>query len=188
MILLFNKPYGVLSQFTDEEGRPTLADFIDEPHVYAAGRLDFDSEGLVLLTDDGHVQHEITGVPKRYWAQVDGEVTEEALEKLRAGVMLKDGLTRPAGAVRMDEPAVWPRTPPIRYRKSVPTSWIELTIREGRNRQVRRMTAAAGFPTLRLIRVAIGPYELGPLAPGASLQATEQSLRETSDGHRSDER
>ena len=187
MILLFNKPYGVLSQFTDEEGRPTLADFIDEPHVYAAGRLDFDSEGLVLLTDDGRVQHDITGVPKRYWAQLDGDITDEGLAALRAGVMLKDGPTKPAEAVRIAEPSVWPRTPPIRFRKTVPTSWIALTIREGRNRQVRRMTAAAGFPTLRLIRVAIGPYELGALAPGASLQATEQLLHETSDGHRSSE-
>ena len=188
MILLFNKPYGVLSQFTDEEGRPTLADFIDEPHVYAAGRLDFDSEGLVLLTDDGRVQHDITGVSKRYWAQLDGEITDEALAALRIGVLLKDGPTKPAAAVRLPEPRVWPRTPPIRFRKTVPTSWVELTITEGRNRQVRRMTAAAGFPTLRLIRVAIGPYELGSLAPGSSRQATEQLLHETSDGHRSSER
>ncbi len=182
MILLFNKPYGVLSQFSDEAGRPTLAEFIDEPHVYAAGRLDFDSEGLVLLTDDGQVQHDLTGVTKRYWAQLDGEATDEALARLGAGVTLKDGPTKAAEAVRIPEPMLWPRTPPIRYRKSIPTSWIELRIREGRNRQVRRMTAAVGFPTLRLVRVAIGPYLLGSLAPGESLQAIEQSLRETSDG------
>ncbi len=167
MILLFNKPYGVLSQFTDEEGRPTLADFIDVPNVYAAGRLDLDSEGLILLTDNGRMQHDLTSMPKRYWAQVDGAVTDEALAKLRAGVLLKDGPTRAAEAARIAEPPIWPRTPPIRFRKTVPTSWIELTIREGRNRQVRRMTAAVGFPTLRLIRVAIGPYTLGQIAPGA---------------------
>ena len=167
MIVLFNKPYGVLSQFTDADGRPTLADFIDLPRIYAAGRLDFDSEGLLLLTDDGRLQHSITGLPKRYWAQVDGLVTEDALAKLRAGVMLKDGPTTPAGACRLDEPELWPRTPPIRFRKSVPTSWLELTIREGRNRQVRRMTAAVGFPTLRLVRASIGPYALGQLAPGS---------------------
>lgn len=166
MIVLFNKPYGVLSQFTDAEGRPTLADFIDLPRVYAAGRLDFDSEGLLLLTDDGRLQHALTGMPKRYWAQVDGEVTNDALAKLCKGVMLKDGPTKPAEARRLDAPALWDRTPPIRFRKSVPTSWIELTIREGRNRQVRRMTAAVGFPTLRLVRVAIGEYELGKLRTG----------------------
>lgn len=166
MILLFNKPYGVLSQFTDEDGRPTLADYIDVNHVYAAGRLDFDSEGLMLLTDDGMMQHDLTGMDKRYWAQVDGAVTDDALSQLSAGVALKDGLTKPATATRIPEPSLWERTPPIRYRKSVPTSWIELTIREGRNRQVRRMTAAAGFPTLRLVRAAIGPYELGALAVG----------------------
>lgn len=170
MIVLFNKPYGVLSQFTDADGRPTLADFIDLPRIYAAGRLDFDSEGLLLLTDDGRLQHAITGLPKRYWAQVDGRVTDDALARLRSGVLLKDGPTAPAEARRLDEldePELWPRTPPIRFRKSVPTSWLELTIREGRNRQVRRMTAAVGFPTLRLVRVAIGPYALGQLAPGS---------------------
>lgn len=176
MILLFNKPYGVLSQFTDEEGRPTLADFIEEPHVYAAGRLDFDSEGLVLLTDDGQVQHDLTGVTKVYWAQVDGAVTDDALATLSAGVTLKDGLTKPAQATRLEEPTLWPRTPPIRYRKSVPTSWIELRIREGRNRQVRRMTAAVGFPTLRLVRVAIGPYELGALETGTAIEVEALTL------------
>jgi 23S rRNA pseudouridine2457 synthase len=168
VILLFNKPYGVLSQFTDESGRPTLADFIDEPDVYAAGRLDFDSEGLLVLTDIGRVQQELTGMTKTYWAQVDGDVTEAALAQLRAGVTLKDGPTKPAAARKMDEPTLWPRTPPIRYRKHVPTSWIELKITEGRNRQVRRMTAAAGFPTLRLVRVSVGEWELGELKPGES--------------------
>jgi 23S rRNA pseudouridine2457 synthase len=168
LILLFNKPYGVLSQFTDREGRPTLADFIDVPYVYAAGRLDFDSEGLVLLTDDGRVQHALTGLPKRYWVQVDGEITDAALRTLRRGAVLKDGPTRPAEASRLAPPSLWPRTPPIRFRKNVPTSWIELTIVEGRNRQVRRMTAAAGFPTLRLIRVSIGAFELNQLLPGES--------------------
>ena len=168
MIVLFNKPYGVLSQFTDPEGRPTLADFIDIPNVYAAGRLDADSEGLMLLTDDGRMQHAIAGVAKSYWAQVDGEVTDDALAALRRGVMLKDGPTKPAEARRLEPaPELWERTPPVRFRKSVPTSWIALTIREGRNRQVRRMTAAVGFPTLRLVRAAIGPYELDALAPGA---------------------
>lgn len=166
MILLFNKPYGVLSQFTDEGGRPTLADFIDAPNVYAAGRLDFDSEGLMVLSDIGRLQQELTGMPKVYWAQVDGDVTEEALQKLRDGVTLKDGPTKPADARRIDEPGLWPRTPPIRFRKHVPTSWVALTITEGRNRQVRRMTAAAGFPTLRLVRVAIGEWALGDLKPG----------------------
>ncbi len=198
MIVLFNKPFGVLSQFTDEAGRPTLADYIDVPHVYAAGRLDFDSEGLVLLTDDGHVQHELTSMPKVYWAQVDGEVTDEALARLRSGVTLKDGAAKAVAATRIAEPEVWPRTPPIRFRKSVPTSWIALTIREGRNRQVRRMTAAAGFPTLRLIRVSIGPADTGRLSvtgrltcrslsaaasPGSS-PAIARSARATTDGHR----
>lgn len=167
MILLFNKPYGVLSQFTDEAGRPTLADYIDVTGVYAAGRLDFDSEGLVLLTDIGRIQHELTHVDKTYWAQVEGDVTPEALKQLSTGVTLNDGRTKPAAALRIDEPLdLWERTPPIRFRKSVPTSWMQLTIREGRNRQVRRMTAAVGFPTLRLIRASIGPYDLGPMTPG----------------------
>lgn len=173
MILLFNKPFGVLSQFTDPEGRPTLADYIDEPYVYAAGRLDFDSEGLVLLTDIGRIQHELTGMPKTYWVQVDGAITEDALAKLRAGVTLKDGRTKPADARAIDAPEVWERTPPIRVRKNIPTSWIELVIREGRNRQVRRMTAAVGFPTLRLIRAAIGPYQLGQLLPGVFSEVEE---------------
>lgn len=168
MKVLFNKPYGVLSQFTDEDGRPTLKDYIDVPGVYAAGRLDADSEGLLVLTDEGATQHRLTGVEKVYCAQVDGEVTDAALEHLRRGVVLKDGPTAPARARRIDPPVLWPRTPPVRYRKSVPTSWIELAIREGRNRQVRRMTAHVGFPTLRLVRVSVGDFSLGALQPGDS--------------------
>jgi 23S rRNA pseudouridine2457 synthase len=168
VIVRFNKPYGVLSQFTDEDGRPTLKDYIDVPGVYAAGRLDADSEGLLILTDDGPTQHRLAGVEKVYWAQVDGEVTDAALAQLRRGVTLKDGPTKPARAARIDAPDMWPRTPPVRFRKSVPTSWIELAIREGRNRQVRRMTAHVGFPTLRLVRMSVGEFVLGRLQPGES--------------------
>ncbi len=169
-ILLFNKPYGVLCQFTDDSGRPTLADFISKKGFYAAGRLDFDSEGLLLLTDDGALQHQISHprqkLSKTYWVQVEGEISDEALVALRRGVQLKDGPTAPAKARHLADPKVWPRVPPVRERKSIPTSWLELTIREGRNRQVRRMTAAVGFPTLRLIRTAIGNWKLGNLRPG----------------------
>lgn len=172
MIVRFNKPYGVLSQFTDEDGRPTLKDYIDVPGVYAAGRLDADSEGLLVLTDEGPTQHRLAGVEKVYWAQVEGDVTDDALEHLRRGIVLKDGPTKPARARRIDPPALWPRTPPVRFRKSVPTSWIELAIREGRNRQVRRMTAHVGFPTLRLVRVAVGEFTLGTLQPGESARAS----------------
>ncbi|MCQ3830335.1 pseudouridine synthase [Microbulbifer elongatus] len=171
-LILLNKPYGVLCQFTDPDGRPTLADFISESGVYAAGRLDFDSEGLLLLTADGRLQHRIAHpsnkLPKVYWAQVEGEITDDALLQLRLGVTLKDGETAPAEARRIPAPAIWRRQPPIRQRKSIPTSWIELTITEGRNRQVRRMTAAVGFPTLRLVRRAIGDWSLEGLAPGES--------------------
>ncbi|MCV6584307.1 MAG: rRNA large subunit pseudouridine synthase E [Marinibacterium sp.] len=174
-LILFNKPFDVLSQFTDRgtEGsaRRTLSDFIDIPRVYPAGRLDRDSEGLLLLTDDGKLQARISQprakTPKTYWAQVEGIPDADALSALRQGVALKDGRTRPARADRMAEPPdLWPRTPPIRVRKSVPDAWISLTITEGRNRQVRRMTAAVGHPTLRLIRARVGDWTLDGLAPG----------------------
>ena len=172
-LLLFNKPYGVLCQFTDEStgpARPTLAAFIDRPGVYPAGRLDLDSEGLLLLTDDGRLQARIADprfkTPKTYLAQVEGDVDEAALATLRRGVRLKDGLTLPAQVERIDEPALWPRDPAVRFRKSVPDCWLRLTIREGRNRQVRRMTAAVGHPTLRLVRWRIGDWTLDGIAPG----------------------
>jgi 23S rRNA pseudouridine2457 synthase len=161
----------VLCQFTDKEGRPTLADFIDVKNVYAAGRLDRDSEGLVLLTDDGKLQHKITDpknkMEKTYWVQVEQEISEEALQALKQGVELKDGKTLPARAKRIQQPeTLWPREPPIRKRKNIPTSWLQLTIREGRNRQVRRMTAAVGFPTLRLIRYRIGSWTIDGINSG----------------------
>lgn len=173
--LLFNKPFGVLSQFTDSSTAntpsPTLSGFIDVPGVYPAGRLDKDSEGLMVLTDDGRLQARLSQprhkTPKTYWAQVEGEPSAEAIARLAQGVALKDGMTRPAKARRIAPPEpLWPRDPPIRVRKSVPDCWIELTITEGRNRQVRRMTAAIGHPTLRLIRAAIGPWRIDGLAPG----------------------
>jgi len=174
VLILFNKPFNVLSQFTDKDGRQTLAPYINVPKVRPAGRLDYDSEGLLLLTDDGNLQARIADpkheLPKTYWAQVEGTPTEAMLEQLRQGVQLNDGRTRPAAARLLPEPALWPREPPIRFRRHVPTAWIELTLREGRNRQVRRMTAAIGFPTLRLVRVAIGPYTLDDLQPGAWLE------------------
>jgi 23S rRNA pseudouridine2457 synthase len=171
MILLFNKPFDVLCQFTDEQGRKTLADYIKQKNVYAAGRLDRDSEGLLLLTDDGKLQHKITEpknkMPKTYWSQVEGEITGDAIRQLQKGVTLKDGLTKPAKAKIIAQPEnLWPRDPPIRERKNIPTSWIELTITEGRNRQVRRMTAATGFPTLRLIRYSIGEWTIDNIDNG----------------------
>lgn len=173
-LIAFNKPFGVLSQFTDAKSptpRATLSDFVDVAGVYPAGRLDRDSEGLLLLTDDGRLQARIADpafkLPKTYLVQVEGAVDEDALAALRRGVMLKDGPTRPAEVAAIDAPALWPRDPPIRYRASVPDHWLRLTIREGRNRQVRRMTAAVGLPTLRLVRWQIGDWSLGELAPGS---------------------
>ena len=172
MLLAFNKPYGVLCQFTDRSTppRPTLAAFGFPANVYPAGRLDFDSEGLLLLTDDGRLASKLTDPrhkqPKTYWVQVEGEPQRAQLETLRRGVVLNDGPTLPAQVRRIDTPMLWPRDPPVRFRKSVPDAWIELSIREGRNRQVRRMTAAVGLPTLRLVRVAIGAHRLDGLAPG----------------------
>lgn len=174
-LILFNKPFGVLSQFTDKSTesspRPTLSHFIDLPGVYPAGRLDRDSEGLMLLTDDGRLQARISHprykAPKTYWVQIEGIIGPDALAALETGISLKDGPTRPAKARRIDPPqTLWPRDPPIRVRKSVPDCWISLTLREGRNRQVRRMTAHVGHPTLRLIRASIGDWHLGTLAPG----------------------
>jgi 23S rRNA pseudouridine2457 synthase len=171
VLLALNKPFDVHCKFTDAEGRPTLAQFGLPPKVYAAGRLDHDSEGLLLLTDDGRLNQQLTDprwkAPKTYCVQVEGVATDDALARLAAGVDLKDGRTLPAQARAIEPPAwLWPRTPPVRFRKTVPDCWIELVIREGKNRQVRRMTAAVGLPTLRLIRTAIGPYTLEGLAPG----------------------
>lgn len=172
-LIALNKPYNVLCQFTDEgQGppRPTLADYVDRPGVYPAGRLDRDSEGLLLLTDDGRLQARIAHprfkAPKTYLVQVEGEPDAAALDALSRGVRLNDGMTLPARAERIDPPALWPRDPPVRFRKSVPDCWISLTLREGRNRQVRRMTAAVGHPTLRLVRWQIGDWTLDGLAPG----------------------
>jgi 23S rRNA pseudouridine2457 synthase len=172
MLIAFNKPYGVLCQFTDRSRPPrrTLAGFGLPAGVYTAGRLDFDSEGLLLLTDDGALAHKLTDPrhkqPKTYWVQVEGDPREAQLEALRRGVELNDGPTLPAQAQRIDAPALWPRDPPVRFRKAIPDAWLELTIREGRNRQVRRMTAAVGLPTLRLVRAGVGEVGLQGLTPG----------------------
>ena len=182
-LILFNKPYGTLCQFTDRgttgSMRPTLSDFVDLPGVYPAGRLDLDSEGLLLLTDDGKLQARIADpkfkLPKTYLVQIEGEVGEAALAQLQKGVTLKDGLTRPAQAQRIADPALWPRNPPVRVRKTVSDCWIKLTIAEGRNRQVRRMTAAVGHPTLRLIRWAIGDWSVDGLGQGAWRNAESHS-------------
>jgi len=170
-ILLFNKPFGVICQFSRDGIHPTLADYIALPKFYPAGRLDTDSEGLLLLTDDGKLQHRISDpkhkLPKTYWVQVEGEPTEAALKQLRCGVQIKGSMTLPAEVNLMPEPEkLWPRNPPVRIRKNIPTSWLRLTIREGKNRQVRRMTAAVGFPTLRLIRYRIGDWTLNDLPLG----------------------
>jgi 23S rRNA pseudouridine2457 synthase len=175
-VILFNKPFGVLPQFTGEPGQRILKEFIDIPDVYAAGRLDADSEGLLVLTDDGALQARLADPrhkqPKTYWVQVEGVPTEDALERLRRGVSLKDGPTRPAEVKPIAEPpGLWSRDPPIRTRRHIPTAWLEMILTEGRNRQVRRMTAAVGFPTLRLIRQRVGPWSLDGLAPGAWKEA-----------------
>ena len=169
-LILLNKPFQVLCQFTDSEGRSTLADFVTDSGVYPAGRLDYDSEGLVLLCSDGALQHRITDPAakmwKRYLLQLEGDISESAVNTLRDGVELKDGMTRPARVRAIEEPSLWPRNPPIRERRDHSTSWIEIEIREGRNRQLRRMAAAVGFPVLRLIRTAIGDWRLENLKPG----------------------
>jgi 23S rRNA pseudouridine2457 synthase len=169
-LVIFNKPMNVLSQFTDAENRDNLANYISLSGVYPAGRLDYDSEGLLLLTDDGRLQHRIASpaakMPKTYWVQVEGEPHDSALQILRDGLVLKDGKTAPASVTRLQTPHLWERIPPIRHRQQIPTAWLSITITEGRNRQVRRMTAAVGYPTLRLVRVQIGPWQLENLQPG----------------------
>jgi 23S rRNA pseudouridine2457 synthase len=173
-LILFNKPYGVLTQFTDAQGRATLADYIPQKHIYPAGRLDRDSEGLVVLTDDGKLQNRITNPRSKTWktylVQVERVPAESALQALRTGVELKDGLTLPAQVRLIEPPDLWPRDPPVRFRRNIPTQWLELKIREGRNRQVRRMTAAIDHPTLRLVRIGIGRWRLGRLQPGEWLK------------------
>jgi 23S rRNA pseudouridine2457 synthase len=184
LLIALNKPFNVICKFSPEPGKRTLADFVKVPDVYPAGRLDTDSEGLLLLTDDGALQARISSprfkLPKVYWAQVEGVPTEEALASLRRGGLdLGDFRTQPAGARLIDEPAnLWPRDPPIRYRAKIPTAWIELTLREGKNRQVRRMTAKVGFPTLRLVRAQIGEISVGGLPPGAWREVDAVSLWE----------
>ena len=185
-LILFNKPFQVLSQFTcNESDKETLASFIKEPGVYAAGRLDYDSEGLLLLTDNGQLQHRIAHPKhksvKTYWAQVEGTPTQDQIQQLCKGVMLKDGITLPAQVKAMDEPDIWKRVPPIRERSNIPTTWLEIKIHEGRNRQVRRMTAAINHPTLRLIRAAIGEWDISGLAPGEfkKVDLTDKQIEES---------
>ena len=189
-LIILNKPFNVLSQFTDEAGRDTLKIYLpDHPGFHPAGRLDYDSEGLMVLTNNGRLQNRISDpkhkLEKTYWAQVEGEISDEALQQLRSGVTLKDGKTRPAKAQRIDAPDIWARNPPIRERKAIPTSWLELKISEGRNRQVRRMTAAVGYPTLRLVRAAIGSWTLDGLIPGQhrleNMAAPKETTSESSD-------
>lgn len=182
-VIVLNKPFNVLSQFTDETGRDTLGQYIEQQGFYPAGRLDRDSEGLLLLTNDGRIQHLISHprhkMDKTYWAQVEGEIDTQACQRLLSGVELKDGLAVALQAERIATPDIWSREPAVRFRQSIPTSWLKLVINEGRNRQVRRMTAAVGYPTLRLIRVAIGPWQLGELKPGEwELLAVDSSLQE----------
>ncbi|MCL4135188.1 UNVERIFIED_CONTAM: hypothetical protein GTU68_056576 [Idotea baltica] len=178
LVVLLNKPFQVLCQFTDQDDRETLANYINIPNLYAAGRLDRDSEGLLLLTNSGMLQHRIAHpdfkLPKTYLAQLEGDISTKALKQLCEGVKLNDGLTAPAEAMKVDEPDwLWPRNPPIRFRKEVPTSWLQLKITEGRNRQVRRMTAAVGYPTLRLIRTHIGAHSVKGIAPGEHREVDE---------------
>ena len=180
--LILNKPFEVLTQFTDENGRATLKDYVKIPDIYPVGRLDYDSEGLVLLTDDKQLQHRLSDpkfkVEKTYWVQVEGIPTEEALQKLRRGVIIKSVKTAPAQATLLEtEPAIWDRSKPIRFRANIPTSWLEIKISQGMNRQVRKMTAAVGFPTLRLIRPAIGPLKLDGLQPGESRELTVEEVK-----------
>jgi 23S rRNA pseudouridine2457 synthase len=182
-LLLLNKPFRVLTQFTSADGKATLRDFVHAPGMRPAGRLDYDSEGLVLLTDSGPLQTKLADPrwkqEKSYFVQVEGEIEDDALAQLRQGVKLNDGMTLPADAERMDEPEwLWPRAPPIRFRKAIPTRWLKLTIREGRNRQVRRMTAAVNLPTLRLIRWSVGPWTLQALAPGESRAVDSKEVQD----------
>ena len=182
-LLLFHKPFQVLTKFTTSDGRPTLRDYVAQRGIYPAGRLDYESEGLLLLTDTGAVQSKLSDprnrTPKTYWVQVENEPGEQALASLRAGIQLADGVTLPAEAERMECPSsLWPRDPPIRVRKAIPTAWLCLTIYEGRNRQVRRMTAAVGHPTLRLVRWSVGPWAVDDLMPGAARWATAKELDE----------
>lgn len=192
-IILLNKPFNVLCQFSDREGRATLADFISDSGVYPAGRLDYDSEGLVVLTDDGRLQHQISHpdrkFEKTYWVQVEGKPGNEQLDAVRNGIKLNDGLCRPARVKLIAQPAVWPRTPPVRYRKAIPTAWLEIVISEGRNRQVRRMTAAIGHPTLRLIRVQVGQWSIDGLESGQSqMQAVHAANHKSLTGRRTPQR
>lgn len=189
-LILLNKPFNTLSQFTDERGRPTLANYIDRPGVYPAGRLDYDSEGLLLLTDSGPLQAELShprhAKAKLYWAQVEGLANAAQCRQLCRGVELRDGPARALSCELIAEPALWPRTPPIRERREIPTSWLAITLGEGRNRQVRRMTAAVGLPTLRLVRAAIGEWSLGSLQPGQSrtVEVAEPAAKPKTDRQR----